>query len=118
MARKTYTLCGNGSFERDYGLADQVKRAVISIMANIAEGFSRQSDREFSHFLFIAKSSASELQSHLYVGLDQGYIPTQEFDLLYAQLERIHKQISNLIKYLRSCTTRTPRSPVSDPTTR
>ena len=98
------SLCGGRPLAQDFGLANQVRRAAISIMANIAEGFSRQGDREFIQFLFIAKSSASEVQSHLYVALDQAYMRTEEFDTLYAQAERIQKQISNLIKYLRSGT--------------
>lgn len=72
-------------------------------MANIAEGFSRQGDREFTQFLFISKSSASELQSHLYVALDQKYISQEEFTSLYELLESTQKRISNLIKYLKSC---------------
>ena len=74
----------------------------MSIMANIAEGFSRQGDREFTQFLFISKASASGLQSHLYVALDQGYIDQEYFQSLRDQLESVHKRISNLIKYLKS----------------
>jgi four helix bundle protein len=103
LVQSVYTATLNGPFKQDYGLADQTRRAATSIMANIAEGFSRQGDREFTQFLFIAKASASELQSHLYVGLDQGYIDQDYFQSLYSQLESIHKRISNLIKYLKSC---------------
>jgi len=117
LTRGTCAVCRAGAFLKDYGLADQVRRAAISIMANIAEGFSRQGDREFIQFLFIAKSSAAELQSHLYVALDQAYIPTEDFDTLYAQAERIQKQISNLIKYLRSSTRKPARQPMTTPTT-
>jgi four helix bundle protein len=102
LTQSLYTATRNGPFKQDYGLTDQTRRAATSIMANIAEGFSRQGDREFTQFLFIAKASASELQSHLYVALDQGYIDQDCFQSSYNQLESIHKRISNLIKYLKS----------------
>ncbi len=102
LTQSVYTLTRNASFKQDYGLVDQTRRAATSIMANVAEGFSRQGDREFTQFLFIAKASASELQSHLYVALDQGYIDQNYFQSSYNQLESIHKRISNLIKYLKS----------------
>ena len=98
LTRDIYSVCEDASFAQDYALANQAKRAAISIMANIAEGFSRQGDREFIQFLLIAKSSAAELQSHLYVALDLGYLADEVFDSLYEQLERIQKQISSLIK--------------------
>lgn len=103
LAQNIYLATNNTSFKKDYGLVDQVRRAATSIMANIAEGFSRQGDREFTQFLFISKSSASELQSHLYVALDQKYISQEDFIKLRELLESIQKRISNLIKYLKSC---------------
>jgi four helix bundle protein len=102
LTREVYSATKGAAFRQDYGLTDQVRRAATSIMANIAEGFSRQSDREFTQFLFISKSSASELQSHLYVALDQAYVDESHFHSLYDKLESIHKRISNLIKYLKS----------------
>ena len=103
LTQNIYLATNNTSFKKDYGLVDQVRRAATSIMANIAEGFSRQGDREFTQFLFISKSSASELQSHLYVALDQKYISQEDFVKLRELLESIQKRISNLIKYLKSC---------------
>lgn len=70
-------------------------------MANIAEGFIRKSDKEFVQFLFIALSSAAEVQSHLYAALDQNYINQDEFEQLYGQVDKTAKMISGLIKYLR-----------------
>jgi four helix bundle protein len=95
-----YRVCSVGAFKRDYSLIDQMKRAAISIMANIAEGFSRRGNKEFIQFLFIAKSSAAELQSHLYVTLDQGYINRSTFDEIYQEADKVQRQISNFIKYL------------------
>ena len=103
LTQNIYLATNNTSFKKDYGLVDQVRRAATSIMANIAEGFSRQGDREFTQFLFISKSSASELQSHVYVALDQKYISQEDFVKLRELLESIQKRISNLIKYLKSC---------------
>jgi four helix bundle protein len=67
---RVYSVCSASGFRRDFSLVDQTKRAAISIMANTAEGFSRRGNKEVLQFLFIAKSSAAELQSHLYVALD------------------------------------------------
>ena len=71
-------------------------------MANIAEGFSRRGNREFIQFLFIAKASAAELQSHFYIALDQGYISKSQFEELYGAIDKVQRQISNFIKYLNS----------------
>jgi four helix bundle protein len=79
--------------------------AATSIMANIAEGFIRRSSKEFVQFLFIAVSSVAEVQSHLYVALDQGYVPQAEFELLYEQANKTARIISGLITYLRTRST-------------
>ncbi len=68
VTRLIYQLSAEGHFAKDYGLRDQIQRASVSIMANIAEGFGRRSDKEFANFLNIAHGSASEVQSHLYIG--------------------------------------------------
>jgi len=74
LVNSIYSVCSVNGFKKDFGLRDQITRSAISIMANIAEGFSRKTNKEFIQFLFIAKSSAAELQSHLYIAMDQGYI--------------------------------------------
>jgi four helix bundle protein len=86
-----------------------MRRAGVSIMADIAEGFSRKGDLEFTQFLFVAKGSAAELQSHAYVALDQGYIEQGRFQDLYAQADKSARLISGLIKYLRSPQTKQTR---------
>jgi four helix bundle protein len=100
IVNSVYSVCRVNGFKRDFSLIDQVKRAAISIMANIAEGFSRKGNKEFVQFLFIAKASAAELQSHLYVALDQGYVKKEQFDALYDDIEKVQRKISNFIKYL------------------
>ena len=100
LTRQVYRLTANGSFSRDYGLKDQMRRASVSTMANIAEGFSRRGDKEFCQFLFVAKSSAAELQSHAYVALDQTYITEADFKTLSQSLDHVSRMLSNLIKHL------------------
>ena len=74
-----YKVTAEGAFSKDYGLKDQIRRASVSIMSNIAEGFERSGTGEFAHFLATAKGSAGEVRSQLYVALDQGYINAAVF---------------------------------------
>ena len=73
-------------------------------MANIAEGFGRRTDRDFAHFLTISRSSAAEVQSHLYVASDLNYISGNDFQLLYDELEQLSKMIFSLTNHLRKST--------------
>jgi four helix bundle protein len=106
LVRKVYTATGNGTFKRDLRLSGQVQAAAASVMANIAEGFIRRSDKEFMQFLFIAMSSAAEVQSHLYIALDQGYVEQEQFGEIYEQANKTAMIISGLVKYLRTKQTR------------
>ena len=96
-----YRITGDGKFSRDFGLRDQMRRASISIMLNIAEGFGRRIDREFGQFLFIALGSVAEIQSALYIALDQEYVNEEEFEDLYTKCSEVARLISGFIKYLR-----------------
>jgi len=87
-------------FGRDYRFCDQLTAAAVSVMSNIAEGFSRRSDREFTHFLFITKGSCAEVQSLLYVALDQRHTTEPGFQRLYGQTEKVARLTSRLITYL------------------
>lgn len=100
IVNMVYNTTGNKIFAREFSLKDQMRRAAVSIMANIAEGFSRRSDKEFCQFLFVAKSSAAELQSHAYVALDQKYISESDFKMLYGEIDHECRMLSNLIKHL------------------
>jgi four helix bundle protein len=102
IVNSIYKISNKSSFSRDFSLRDQIRRAAISIISNISEGFSRESTKEFIRFLFIAKSSASEVQSQLYIAKDQGYINEKEFNEIYDRLDHCSRQISNLIKYLKT----------------
>src|SRR5437763_9647771 len=86
-----YEMTADGNFSKDFGLRDQLRRASVSIMANIAEGFGRRSDKEFANFLNMAHGSAAECQSHLYVALDLNYISQSAFDSLYRAFEECSK---------------------------
>ena len=90
----------NKSFTGDYRFRDQIHSAAVSVMSNIAEGFSRRSTKEFGQFLFVAKGSAPEVQSQLYVALDQGHIKKDKFDELYTNCDEVARLISGFIRYL------------------
>jgi len=87
-------------FRKDFRLVNQMQDASVSCMSNIPEGFSRKSNKEFIQFLFISKSSAAEVQSQLYVALDQDYITQDDFERIYNQAEIVSKMDSGFIKYL------------------
>ena len=101
VTKKVYVMSNKGEFARDFSLRDQMKRASVSIMANIAEGHGRRTRTEFANFLNISRGSAVELQSHLYLALDLEYISTIEFDEIYRMLDEVSKMTVSLAKYLR-----------------
>lgn len=86
---------------RDYVFCDQIKRASLSIMSNIAEGFESNTDKEFINFLNYARRSCGEVRSHLYAALDDSYINESEFKEIYNQASTSGKLISGFISYLR-----------------
>ncbi len=101
LTKRIYDLTNGYPFSKDLGLCSQVQRASVSIMANIAEGFDRQSKKDFANFLNYASASASEVQSHLYVALDQGYISKEYFENAYDQAKRVKGLINGFIAYLK-----------------
>jgi four helix bundle protein len=101
LTRSIYEVTnGKPKFSADYGLRDQIRRAAVSVMSNIAEGFARRTDKDFGRFLYIALGSASEVQSQLYVALDQGYLAEQEFRDLYEAGAETARLITGFIQYL------------------
>src|SRR5687767_1953492 len=106
VSREIYTVSKHGAFARDFGLRDQIRRSSVSIMSNIAEGFERDGDKEFMNFLSIAKGSAGETRSLLYVAMDQGYVSGREFETISSRLRECSRVISGLTKYLRSSSLR------------
>jgi four helix bundle protein len=102
FANNIYKLTKNFPQEELYSLTSQVRRAAISIMSNIAEGFDRRTTKEFISFLIIARASVSEVQNDLYVSLDLNYINKESFKTTYNHAQKIAKLINGLITYLRS----------------
>ena len=95
-----YVATRSAGFSKDFALRDQVRRASISIMASIAEGFGRSGSVEFIQFLAVAKGSACEVISHVYVALDQGYVSQEEFDRLHSVAEKTVDLIGGPMRYL------------------
>jgi four helix bundle protein len=87
---------------KDYGFRDQIQRASVSVPSNIAEGFERQTDKEFALFLFIAKGSNGELRTQLYLAIEFGYIDKQTGVEMIEKVKKISSMIQNLIKVRRS----------------
>ena len=103
LTRQVYEGIGqNINWQRDLRLNSQIQSAAGSVMSNIAEGFARRSNREFTQFLFVAISSAAEVQSHLYIALDQNYLCKETFESIYEQANKTARIISGLITYLRT----------------
>lgn len=100
LNKKIYLITESATFNKDFDLARQMRRCSVSISSNIAEGFERNTDKEFIHFLYIAKGSAAELRSQLYLALDLNYISNEIFDELITEITEISKLLSGFIKYL------------------
>jgi len=96
-----YQFTVEGNFKKDFVLRDQIRRSCVSIMSNIAEGFDRGGNREFIHFLYIAKGSTAELESQLYIALDNGYIHWKQFDKAMELTSSIKSLIAGFIRYLK-----------------
>jgi four helix bundle protein len=110
LTRQVYDGIGqNTIWQRDIRLASQIQSAAGSVMSNIAEGFARRSNKEFIQFLFVAISSAAEVQSHLYIALDQNYLSKDMFESIYDQASKTARIISGLITYLRTKTVKQTR---------
>ncbi|MBZ5538664.1 MAG: four helix bundle protein [Acidobacteriia bacterium] len=104
LAGDTYRLTSTGKFARDFPLRDQVRRASVSILSNIAEGFERSGNKEFIQFLALAKGSAGELRAQMYVALDQQYVNNEEFGTIIKKATDVSRMLSGLMRYLQSST--------------
>ena len=102
LACEIYMITREGSLNKDFRLCDQIQRASVSVMSNIAEGFGYKSDKQFIHYLNISRSSGYEVQSLLYVALDVGHINDATFERLYTLAEDAISKIAGLQRYLRS----------------
>ncbi len=100
---RIYSLTKRKAFAGDYGLRDQICRASVSMMSNIAEGYESQTESVFIRHLGIAKGSAGEVRSQLYVALDQDYITEAEFKTLTELSKKASRQMAKLLQYLKQC---------------
>lgn len=102
LVSKIYSISSKNDFSKDYGLKDQIQRAAVSIMSNIAEGFDSGSNKMFISFLNYSYRSASEVESLLFVSLDLKYITEEEFKVNQLHVVKIKKLIGGFIKYLKN----------------
>jgi len=96
-------ICKRSNVKKDVGFVDQIQRACLSIMSNIAEGNDSQSDIDFAKYLGYAKRSATEIKSQMYYALDKDYISQNEFNDLSNRADKISSQLAKLIRYLYLC---------------
>lgn len=100
LTNSVYAHTNQAGFNRDFGLRDQIRRASVSVMSNIAEGFESRTDVQFINFLGMARASAGEVRAQLYISLDQKYISEEQFKETFAVAQTCARQISNFMKYL------------------
>ncbi len=100
ITKLLYQISSSGNFSKDFALVNQIRRASVSVLSNIAEGFKRSGDKEFVQFLTIAKGSCGEVRAQLYVALDQNYIAKEQFTVIKSKLVETSRMLSGLIKYL------------------
>ena len=106
LTNQIYQTTATGEFVRDFSLKDQIRRASVSVLSNIAEGFERGGDKEFLQFLAIAKGSCGEVRAQLYVALDQGYLSPEVFDQLSKNATEVSQLLSGFIRYLKGSSLR------------
>lgn len=102
LANEVYRLTRDGGFSRDRGLVDQIRRAAVSVVSNIAEGYERGSNAELVQFLYIAKGSCGEVRAQLMIACDQGYIDEPTHVRLNDESRRVSAMLANLITYVRT----------------
>ena len=102
LTKTIYAVTEQGKFARDFDLRDQIRCASVSVMSNIAEGFESQTQQQFIRYLSIAKASAGEVRSQLYVSRDLNYLTEEQFTSLFQMAEKASRQIANFISYLES----------------
>jgi four helix bundle protein len=110
LTRTVYGLTANGTFSRDFGLKDQMQRASVSIMSNIAEGFESRTEVLFLELIGRAKGSAGELRAQFYVAHDAGYISADQFQSIQDQCAKCSAQISRFMNYLKRSNPSSPKA--------
>jgi len=101
LAVVVYKLIQNSAISKDYSFRDQIQRCSVSIPSNIAEGYSRDTNKDRIHFLHIARGSASELTTQLMIAQEVGLMPKNEVHAILSEIEEIQKMLMGLIKSLK-----------------
>ena len=101
ITKEVYKLSDQGKFSRDFGFRDQIRRAAVSTMSNIAEGFESNTQSLFINYLGIAKASAGEVRSQLYIAYDLGYISKDQFNFLVELTRKCSSQVYKFMMYLK-----------------
>lgn len=101
LTKAVYAVSNEGPFSHDFGLRDQIRRAAVSVMSNIAEGFERGGDAEFRRFLAIAKGSDGEVKAQLYIALDAKLIDQGQFESLYKLATEAGNLVGGFMRYLK-----------------
>ena len=115
LAELVYSACRSGELARDFGLRDQMQRAAVSVMSNIAEGFERKTTADFSQFLYIAKGSLGELKSQLFLAARLKFIPPSVFASTHTLAEETGRIIAGLIAHLAQKHDEDPRKSTTSP---
>jgi four helix bundle protein len=102
LTKQIYTVTSIEKYHRDYSLVDQTRRAAVSVMANIAEGFERENNKEFIQYLYIAKGSCGELRSHLWIAEELTFLAAKEGSSLRSEAAGLSIMIAKLISYLKT----------------
>ena len=114
LTKAIYQMTKDAAFAKDFALRDQIRRASMSVMSNVAEGFERGGNQEFIQFLYVAKASCGEVRSQLYVALDQAYVAQKDCDAASKSFRRLSIMISNLIDYLKRSSLKGPKYTASN----
>lgn len=102
LTKQVYTVTSIEKYHRDYSLVDQTRRAAVSVMANIAEGFEHENNKEFIQYLYIAKGSCGELRSHLWIAEELTFLAAKEGSSLRSEAAGLSIMIAKLISYLKT----------------
>ncbi len=100
ITKEVYDLTSKKEFSKDFGLRDQIRRAIISVSSNMVEGFEKNNNNEFIRFLKMSKGSVGEVRNQLHIALAVSYITSREFDHIYEETELLNKQLGGFISYL------------------
>lgn len=101
LTNRIYKITGDGAFSKDFGLRGQIRRASVSVMSNVAEGFERGGNQELLQFLSIAKGSCGEVRCQLYVAIDQNYLAKEEGAKIIDEFKKLSIMINNFMEYLK-----------------